>query len=253
LWEAYLAVLGGPWVSQDLSKNYHTPPVAGGTSPVAIFHDGFASVYTIDAGGNGVGAGDLQETYLPVLGGPWTTQDLSQKYGTPPAAADTSPTVVYHDGFTSVYTVDAGSNIAGDIQETYLPAIGDPWTTQDLTSKYSLPTAKVGISPVALYHTGYTSVYFADGQSGDLEELYLPAISDPWHWNDLTANYQTPKPNQNPSPLVHYAVNGGLTWTSVYTSDSTPIIGDLQETYLPAIGDQWSTQNLSTKYGTPVM
>ncbi len=40
-----------------------------------------------------------------------------------------------------------------------------------------------------------------------------------------------------------------MTWTSVYTIDGAN--GDLQETYLPAIGDRWSTQNLSANYGTP--
>ena len=100
--------------------------------------------------------GHLRETYLPVLGGPWYSQDLSAKYRTPTVAPNTSPTAVYHDGFTSVYTVDSN----GDLQETYLPAIGDSWTTQDLTAKYSLPPATKGADPVALYHTGYTSVYF---------------------------------------------------------------------------------------------
>jgi hypothetical protein len=245
LQETYLPAIGDPWTSQDLSEKYGTPPVAAVTSPTAVFHDGYTSVYTVDAG-----SGDLQETYLPVLGGPWVTQDLSQKYGTPPVAAGISPTADFHDGYTSVYTVDANTGQGyGDLQETYLSAIGDPWVTQDLTVKYSLPSARLLASPVALYHTGYTSVYFLDGQSGDLEELYLPAISDPWSWNDLTANYGTPAPGQAPSPLVHYAANGGLTWTSVYTVDGGS--NDLQETYLPAIGGPWTTQDLTQKYGTP--
>jgi len=40
-----------------------------------------------------------------------------------------------------------------------------------------------------------------------------------------------------------------LIWTSVYTIDSSN--GDLQETYLLAIGDSWTTQNMSANYGTP--
>jgi hypothetical protein len=250
LQETYLAVIGGPWVTQDLSAMAHTPPVAAGTSPVAILHDGYVSVYTVDAG-----SGDLQETYLAVLGGPWVTQDLSKNYGTPAVAAGTSPTAVFHDGYTSVYTVDANNSghDYGDLQETYLPAIGDRWATQDLTAKYSLPTALDGASPVALYHTGYTSVYYTDGQTGHLDEDYLPAISDPWSWNDLSGNYHTPDPlvQVPPSPLVHYAANGGLTWTSVYTVDTPPaadpIAEDIQETYLPAIGPGWTTQNLTTQ------
>ena len=49
--------------------------------------------------------------------------------------------------------------------------------------------------------------------------------------------------------LVHPNASGAMTWTSVYTIDSSN--GDLQETYLPAIGDSWTTQNLSANYGTP--
>lgn len=98
-----------------------------GTSPVSILHDGYDSVYTIDTNG------DLQETYLPVMGGPWYTQDLSTSYGTPESI--TTPTAVFHDGYTSVYTVDD----SGDLQETYLPTIGDNWTTQDLTANYGAP------------------------------------------------------------------------------------------------------------------
>jgi hypothetical protein len=244
LQETYLPAAGFPgdsWNTQDLSAKYGTPTVMAGTSPVAILHDGYVSVYTVDTNG------DLQETYLPYMGDSWSTQDLSANYGTP--TTDTTPTVVFHDGFTSVYTVDTN----GDLQETYLPAMGDSWNTQDLSANYGIPTSKqgLGLGPTALYHTGYTSVYFLNGSSGDLDEAYLPAISGPWYWQDLTANYGTPVPNQSPSPLVHYAANGGLTWTSLYTVDSGS--DDLQETYLPAMGDSWTTQNLSANYGTPAV
>jgi hypothetical protein len=53
-----------------------------GTTPVAVTHDGFTSVFTIDTNG------DLQETYLSATGFPgdgWATQDLSVNYGTPSA------------------------------------------------------------------------------------------------------------------------------------------------------------------------
>jgi hypothetical protein len=241
LQETFLPALGDSWTTQDLSAKYGAPPVMAGTSPTAVFHDGYTSVYTVDAS-----SGDLQETYVPVLGGPWTAQDLSAKYGTP--TTGTTPAVVVHDGYTSVYTVDASS---GDLQETYLPAIGDPWTTQNLSANYGVPAALQGSAPVALYHTGYTSVYFLAAASDDLEEAYLPAISDPWHSQDLTANYGVPDPDpgQALSPLVHYAANGGRTWTSIYTVDWSNY--DLQETYLPAIDDSWTTQDLSAKYGTP--
>jgi hypothetical protein len=214
-----------------------TPVIEPGTSPIAIVHDGYTSVYTVAENGH------LWETYLPVLGGPWYSQDLTAKYLTPTVAPYTSPTAVYHDGFTSVYTVDASS---GDLQETYLPAIGDSWTTQDLTATYSLPPATLGADPVALYHTGFTSVYFPDGRNGHLDEIYLPAIGDAWGWHDMTSSYLVPQTAVSPSPLVHYDFNGALTWTSLFTVDAAN--DDLRETYLPAIGDNWITQNLTQNY-----
>jgi hypothetical protein len=216
-----------------------------GTSPAAVFHDGYTSVYTIDAGdNNGHHAGDLQETYLPVMGGSWVTQDLSAESGTP--TTEDSPTVVFHDGFTSVYTIDG----SGDLQETYLSAIGDNWTTQDLTTVYHVPSAE-NVAPAAAYHTGYTSVYYL-ASGGNLEEAYLPAIGAPWESQNLSANYQVPATVLPPSPLVHYAPSGGLTWTSLFTIDSaSAVIGHLQETYLPAIGGSWTTHDLTAMTSGP--
>ncbi len=248
LQETYLPGAGFPgdaWHTQDLSSGYGTPKVMAGTSPVSILHDGYDSVYTVDTNG------DLQETYLAAMGGAWVTQDLTSKYGTPQTV--TTPTAVFHDGYTSVYTVDQG----GDLQETYLPAIADNWVTQDLTSKYGVPAAKQGpvtssvnpMAPVALYHTGYTSIYYLGSSSSHVEEAYLPAISGAWQSQDLSAKYGTPAATQTVSPLVHYAANGGETWTSLYTVDTSS--DDLQETYLPGIGSDWTTQDLTSKYGTP--
>jgi hypothetical protein len=45
---------------------------------------------------------------------------------------------VVHSGNTSAFTVDASN---GHLDETYLSAIGDPWSTQDLTAKYGTPPA----------------------------------------------------------------------------------------------------------------
>jgi len=42
---------------------------------------------------------------------------------------------------------------------------------------------------------------------------------------------------------------GASGYSSVFTADSAN--GHLQESYLPYIGDGWSTQDLSAKYGTP--
>ena len=245
LQETYLPNAGFPgdaWVTQNLSVKYGTPAVDPLTSPVALVHDGFTSVYTVDASSD-----DLQETYLPYMGDSWTTQDLSANYGTPAVNDLMSPTAIVHDGYTSIYTVDTD----GDLQETYLPAIGDPWTTQDLSVKYGTPAVALDSQPVALYHDGYTSVYTVDASSDDLQETYLAAIGNAWGTQNLSAKYGTPPAYGSATALVHPDTSGGLTWTSVYTLE---VNGDLQETYLPSTGfpgDSWITQNLSVKYGTP--
>jgi hypothetical protein len=238
LQETSLAAIGGPWVTADLSSIAGTPPAAPNTSPVAIVHDGYTSVFTVDQNGH------LWETYLPFLGGPWLSHDLTAMTSGPVSL--TTPTAVYHNGYASVFTVDLGdsSHGTGDLQETYVPAIGDSWVTQDLTAKYQVPAANPGLRPVALYHTGYTSVY-AIGKNGDLYEFFLPAISSAWGDNDLTTNLSVPHTFVYPAPLVHYDTSGALTWTSVFTGDVGS--GDLRESWLPAIGDNWLTQNLTTE------
>ena len=258
LQETYLPALDGPWYTHDLSSNatgMPQTPAAGEssqapTSPVAILHDGYTSVFTVDAA-----TGDLQETWLAVLGGPWETHNLSQMAGTPEISPGTNPTAVFHNGYLSVYTVNATFPYQqGDLEETRLPAIGDNWVSQDLTANDGAPPASGHTSPVALYHTGFTSVYYLDGTSqnfGHLIEAFLPAISDAWGYNDLTADNPpaTPLSLMTPSPLVHYDTRGALTWTSVFTIDGSPndLSYDLQETWLQAIGDKWATQNLSTE------
>ena len=234
LQETYLPAMGDPWTTQDLSANYGTPAVMAGTEPVSVVHAGYTSVYTVDAG-----TGDLQETYLPAIGDAWSTQNLSVNYGTPPT--DWTPTAVYHSNYTSVYTVDASNS---DLQETYLPAIGDAWSTQNLSVNYGTPPVRSGTSPVSIVHSGFTSVYTVD-PNNDLQETYLPAIGDAWSTQNLSVNYGTPQTTTTPTVLVH------LGYTSVYTVDSSN--SHLQETYLAAIGDAWSTQDLSAIYGTPTV
>jgi hypothetical protein len=242
LWETYLSGLGANWISQDLTAKYGTPAVLAGTAPTSVLHSGWASVYTVDAAN-----GHVQETYLPAVNDPWITQDLSAKYGTP--ASITGPGVLVHDGYTSVYTVDSNH----DLQETYLPAIGTDWATQDMTAKYGTPTVAssttLDMAPVALDHGGYASVYTIDQSNNHVQETFLPAISDAWTSQDLTAKYGTPAANQRPAVLEHADTTGALTWTSLYTVNSSN--DDLEETYLPGIGANWVAQDLTAKYGTP--
>ena len=150
-------------------------------------------MYTVDSSD-----GHLQETYLPAMGDPWSTQDLSAKYGTPAVLPGTGPVALTHDGYTSVYTVDASS---GDLQETYLPAMGGPWHTQNLSSEFGTPPTDV--TPTAVYHTGYTSVYTVDRSNDHLQETYLPLMGDGWSTQDLSANYGTPAAVAGTSPVAH--------------------------------------------------
>ena len=43
------------------------------------------------------------------MGDNWATQDLTEKYGTPVVAGNAAPSALVHDGYTSVYTVDAAA------------------------------------------------------------------------------------------------------------------------------------------------
>jgi hypothetical protein len=247
--ETYLTAMGQPWATQDLSGTGGslpgTPKVLAGTAPVAVVHGGYTSVYTIDAGDSTHTKGDLQESYLPAIGGPWFTQDLSFQTKTP--ATSVTPAVVYHGGYTSVYTTD---NSNGDLWETYLTKIGAYWTAQNLTAEYHTPPVDAFTSPTAVYHDGFTSVYTVDTTNttygstlGQLQETYLQAIGDSWVTQNLSQNYGTPLVNvlTSPTAVVH---NG---YVSVYTvnEESNVSRGDLQETFLPYMGSQWYSQDLS--------
>jgi hypothetical protein len=118
--QTHMSDIEYPMVLQAAQPRTRPEPAVG--SPAVVVHDGFTSVFTVNAG-----TGHLQETYLDRLGNPWRSQDFTQ-FGTPPAVG--SPAVVVHDGFTSVFTVNAGT---GHLQETYLDHLGNPWRSQDLT------------------------------------------------------------------------------------------------------------------------
>ena len=91
-----------------------------------------------------------------------------------------------HAGYTSVYTVDGEKGNLGHLQETYLPAMGANWATQDLTSQTQSPGVAPDTTPSALYHDGFDSVYTVAEGSGDLQETYLRALGDTWLSQDLT-------------------------------------------------------------------
>ena len=84
--ETYLAAIGGGWLTQSLSANYHTPTT--NQSPIVLLHPDaggvldWVSVFTVDEF-----TAHLQETYLSNVGFPgdsWVSQDLSSPGGTMP-------------------------------------------------------------------------------------------------------------------------------------------------------------------------
>ena len=216
---------------------------AGATGPAA---SGYSSVFTVDSAN-----GHLQESYLPYMDDSWTTQDLGGTGGTlpdtPPVMPGTKPVALVHCGYTSVFTVDASN---GDLQETYLSAIGDKWATHDLSSTAptmpDTPPVAVQQSSQAtwsLAHDGYTSAFTIDG-NGDLQESYLAAMGGAWTSHDLSSSAMAGTPSVIPGSGLNAVFHDG--YTSVYTVDAGN--ADLRETYLPAIGDNWTTQNLTQKY-----
>jgi surface antigen len=241
LQETYLPKIGDAWVTQNLSAHYGTPPVAPFTSPAALYHTGYTSVYTVNAADY-----TLQETFLSAIGQPWATQNMSAKFGTPPVEYVTSPAAVVHTDpsgvldFTSVFTVNAAD---GSLQETYLPKIGDAWVTQNLSASTGTPAVAQFSSPVALYHTGYTSVYTVNAVDDTLQETFLAQNGKPWVTQNLSVNFGTPPlaGNTIPAAVVHPDSAGVNNFTSVYTIGSS---GTVQETYLAAINDPWVTQPL---------
>ncbi|MEW1590270.1 peptidoglycan DD-metalloendopeptidase family protein [Micromonospora vinacea] len=208
LQETYLTRLGGAWATQDLSVTAGTPSVAG--QPVAVVHDGYTSVFTVNASN-----GHLQETYLTRVGSAWVTQDLGA------VAVGQTPSVSVHDGYVSVFTVTS----AGQIQETYLSRLGAGWVTQPLPGAVVAPYTSV------VTHDGYVSV-FAVTTDGRVQETYLVRVGAAWVAQDLGVSAAA----QVPSAVVHDG------YVSVFTV--TPA-GQLQETYLARIGAAWVTQALT--------
>jgi len=264
LQETYLPYGTTTWKTQDLSTApTKAPQVAADTSPVALYHDGFTSVFTADYDSRYY-ANDLQETYLTAIGNDWQTQDLTHLANGIPMAPKATPAAVYHSGYVSVFSADWATDDNGDsdLEETYLTAIGDKWNSQDLTEKYGAPEVLTvisgGLPPgpseenvasyiAAVYHSGYTSVHTVDGSNNHMQETFLPAMSDGWLHQDLTAvtpDHPTTGSSAPLSALVHYDPHGGLTWTSVFSYN---LDGSLEETWLPKIGDGWSTQKLPNR------
>jgi hypothetical protein len=247
----YLPEGSTTWSVLDLTAAAGGPQVAAFSSPSALYHDGYTSVYI-----NAAGSHHLQNYYLTAIGNPWAVQDLTVIGGADTLAPESSPTALYHSGYVTVFSV---GNLQGDIWETTLPAIGDSWTSQDLTTVTGVPPEPLlgpgGAGPIpvylaALYHSGYASVYSIDA-AGALHTTFLPAIGGSWQTQDLTTTASVPlsTPLFGPSALLHYDANGGLTRTSVFTinefgSAGAPPNGTLQDTDLDKIGDNWATQTL---------
>jgi hypothetical protein len=228
---------GGSWAQQNLSATGDRLPATprSGVSPVAIVHSGWVSVYTVDQDN-----AHLRETYLPAAGGAWATQDMTKDFGAP--VTKSTPGVLVHDGYTSVFTQEAGNKY--HTFETYLPAIGLRWANNDLPAPAKTTRA------VPVYHSGSVSVFNIDVVSQHAQETKLDTMGLPWR--SVTGADQTstvvPTPYAIRSALLHYDASGGLTWTSLYTVDASN--GHLDETN-SADNKTWWTQDLTNLAGTP--
>ena len=145
--------MGDPWSTQDLTAKYLTPVTGDPDRAAAAQRTGALAYLGGNAGDGGLDKDHLQ-TYLPAMGDPWSTQDLSAKYLTPPVAvAGSSPagSSAVHDGYTSVYYPYTSS---GHLMEVYLTAMGQKWAAQDLSAKYQTPAILAGTAPIAVTTTG---------------------------------------------------------------------------------------------------
>jgi hypothetical protein len=196
------------------SYNCGTAPLAPAQAGQAVVHEGYTSVFTVNAAD-----GHLQETYLARMGGAWATQDLTATAGTPSVAGQ--PVAVVHDGYTSVFTVNASN---GHLQETYLARVGGPWVTHDLGA------VAVGQTPSVSVHDGYVSV-FTVTSAGQIQETYLPRLGAAW--------VTQPLPGAVVAPYTSAVAHDG--YVSVFAVTTA---GRVQETYLARLGVAWVTQDL---------
>ncbi|HEX8628374.1 MAG TPA: hypothetical protein VF755_09420 [Catenuloplanes sp.] len=220
----------GVWVTQDLSARYGVPAATG--RPAAQANDGVVRVYTVRAAD-----GHLQETYQLPGGGPWATYDMTAVYRTPAVAG--SPTVVFHDGVVSVYTVSAAG---GQLHESYhIP--GQPWIVQNLTGPTGIPAAAP--SPTALFHDGVVSVFTVSAAGGRLHEAYLAPGRGVWVGQNLSA--LTGTPSAAGSPAAVRQPSGPMSVFTVNAAD-----GHLYEAILGGgAGWTWTGQDVSARHGTP--
>jgi hypothetical protein len=247
LWETTLSGIGGTWAGMNLTA---AGDPTTDVTPAAVFHGGQLDAYIVSDGHNGTVAGDLEQYYLPEGSATWSVQDLTTATSGPQVAPDSSPSALYHDGYTSVYVNAAGTD---HLQNFFLTAIGNPWAVQDLTVMANGDTLAPGASPAAVYHSGYVTVFSAD-TAGDIWEDSLPAIGDSWSSEDLTT-----APGVGVPPVVtkvlglpapsSLAADYHSGYVSVYSVDAS---GDLHTTFLPAIGGTWQTQDLTTMAPIPL-
>ena len=243
LWATTLNAPGGTWTGTDLTATTGGPPTA--VPPTAVFHGGQLNAYTVADNGQFTDPGDLEQYYLPAGSTTWSVLDLTTAGGGPQVAAGSSPSALYHDGYTSVYVNAADTH---HLQNYFLTAIGNPWAVQDLTDIGGADTLAPETSPAALYHSGYVTVFSVGNHQGDIWETSLPAIGDSWTSLDLSTTTGVPPeplhiPGSDGPMQVYLAALYHSGYTGVYSIDAA---GDLHGTFLPAIGANWQTQNLTT-------
>ncbi|MBB2965646.1 hypothetical protein [Leifsonia aquatica] len=172
----------------------------------------------------------------------WTTQNLTQKFGAPPAlsglvgylfAAEPTRHVVYRQ-----QSGDSAS--AGHLIELYC-GTDDVWHAKDITDEGGAPQATSDPSAYAFESEGTQHVVFLSDDDGHIHELYQ---SDGWHHGDLTDS----------SASVVRAVDPPFGWASAHYGTQHVVFRDeYRRVYLLSRGTgddaSWTQHPLTTATG----
>jgi hypothetical protein len=189
-------------------------------------------------------------------GGPWVEADMEngQWMGDGPNPGDTGNssdfvTAMLKNNGQNTFELEGGDSTSGGLRTWYdgsLPVQYEPMHKEGaivLGTGGDNSNADIGSFFEGVMTAGYPSDAADAAVQADIVAAEYSGNSDPASSTPASAAGQA---------VVHSAGatgRGASGFSSVYTVDSAN--GHLQETYLPYMGDSWTTQDLSAKYHTP--
>jgi hypothetical protein len=176
LWETWLTSLGASWQSDNLSASYGTPAVRAPNGLTAVVHGGVTSVLSVNAG-----AGHLEETYQPAIGGSWSVRDVTSAAGTPAVSSSVAPTSTFNGSEAKVLTASASN---GHLWESWLA--GGAWHSDDITSAYGTPVVAGAGSLGSSVRGTETDVFTVNASNGRLQETSQLAAGGAWATRDIS-------------------------------------------------------------------